>query len=882
MSRNNSFFSRNAKLSRRGRFESLEPRLALAVDFGAAGVFESLGGATSSMYNSTHDLLYGGGLVMDTAGNRYVTINGVDDHVVDLDPGPAVDSKTMNSGVVKLDPSGTPLWNATFDTSGSPIRVNHAVDANQNVYLVGDFRGTVDIDPGPGVMNFTSSQAGAEYSVYFAKLNNAGQLQWARNIDGAGLMPDRLVVDSEGNLVVVANYSPGAGAMDVDAGPNQVLVQRIGGFENNNLLALKYDTNGNFVWVRQLGSTSGSLSGLKSVAVDSAGDILISGGFTGSLDLNPGAGIHTVSNPTGTAPDAYIVRLDAAGNFKWAYATEGDGSAAFIDIDIAGDGSIVASGYLKNTVDFLPGAGSLTLTATGTYASGIAVKLNSDSTVAWARSFGGLGETLAAEVAVAADGNIYLGGSFSRLGGPGIIYDFDPGPEVYGLTSPSGGETAYVLSLDGEGDFRWAVPLGGNSGRAQVQGLGVSAEGNVQVSGAFKNNGDFDPDPVDQYLLTSGNAQSVFIATLTQAVPDTGAPTVDAGLPQTIFINGVANLDGTVTDDGLPGPVTTTWTVVGGPGTVTFGDPSDIDTTATFSKVGTYSLLLTATDGQFTTSDLVQIVVNPLTTSLTATADTYIDTGKATTNFGSATSLTSDGKPDLSTLLRFNTSSIPAGSTLQSASITVNVTNASASTYEIYELKRNWTESQATWKKANSSTNWHSAGAQGSLDRGTTVLGTVTASTTGLRTITLNAAGLAVVQGWVNNPSTNFGFIIQDYANGTDDDLIISSREASIAANRPQLLVSYDPSSVPMSLGDLGAAATLDLATPTSQKSPPIKKQSIAPAKDQAFAETTNATYSSASYSSNIVSLTDDTNGDDGATALAFDLALESTFAVAL
>ena len=303
--------------------------------------------------------------------------------------------------------------------------------------------------------------------------------------------------------------------------------------------------------------------------------------------------------------------------------------------------------------------------------------------------------------------------------------------------------------------------------------------------------------------------QTVFIATLTQVAPDPGAPTVDAGQNQTILVTGSANLDGTVTDDGLPGPLTTTWSLQSGPGTVTFGNASAVDTTATFSTIGTYLLKLQATDGQFTTADYVQIVVNPVTATLTATADTYIDNGNTTTNYGASASLIVDGKPDDGALLKWDLSSIPAGSTLQSATLSINVTGTSTDTYEIYELKRSWTELQATWKKANSSTNWQSAGAQGSLDRGSTVLGTVTATATGIRNVVLNAAGLAVVQGWVNNPATNFGFILQDYANSTDDDLVFSSKEATVAANRPQLQVVYNPPSVaPLSLNSAAAKSS--------------------------------------------------------------------------
>ena len=186
------------------------------------------------------------------------------------------------------------------------------------------------------------------------------------------------------------------------------------------------------------------------------------------------------------------------------------------------------------------------------------------------------------------------------------------------------------------------------------------------------------------------------------------------------------------------------------------------------------------------------------------------DGGSKTSNYGAASSLIADGNPDFGALLKWNLTSIPAGSTLQSATLSLNVTGTSADTYEIYELKRNWTELQATWNKATTGTNWQSAGAQGSLDRGSTVLGTVTATATGIRNVVLNAAGLAVVQGWVNNPATNFGFILQDYANTTKDDLVFSSKESTVAANRPQLQVVYNPPSLaPLSLSSFAGTASV-------------------------------------------------------------------------
>ena len=107
------------------------------------------------------------------------------------------------------------------------------------------------------------------------------------------------------------------------------------------------------------------------------------------------------------------------------------------------------------------------------------------------------------------------------------------------------------------------------------------------------------------------------------------APTVDAGVAQTIALSVDATLDGTVSDDGLPttpGAVTTLWTLISGPtgGTVLFADATQANTTATFSVEGTYVLDLDADDSELTSNDQITITVN--TGGIDTTAPTIVGT----------------------------------------------------------------------------------------------------------------------------------------------------------------------------------------------------------------------------------------------------------------
>lgn len=103
-----------------------------------------------------------------------------------------------------------------------------------------------------------------------------------------------------------------------------------------------------------------------------------------------------------------------------------------------------------------------------------------------------------------------------------------------------------------------------------------------------------------------------------------GAPAVDAGVDRTLTLPGLAPLDGTVSDDGLPDPpgaVTATWSLVSGPGLVTFTTPYAADTGARFSATGVYILELSASDGELTGTDRVTVTVFPSVPVLVGAGD---------------------------------------------------------------------------------------------------------------------------------------------------------------------------------------------------------------------------------------------------------------------
>jgi uncharacterized repeat protein (TIGR01451 family) len=131
----------------------------------------------------------------------------------------------------------------------------------------------------------------------------------------------------------------------------------------------------------------------------------------------------------------------------------------------------------------------------------------------------------------------------------------------------------------------------------------------------------------------SGTNSSVSLQVLAGNQP----PVVNAGSDQTVTFPTDAVLNGNVSDDGLPAPpaaFTTTWSMFSGPGNVTFGNANSLNTTASFSALGTYVLRLTANDSALSASDDLTVIVDDgtvITGSLSITGATPPATVNLTT-----------------------------------------------------------------------------------------------------------------------------------------------------------------------------------------------------------------------------------------------------------
>ena len=199
-------------------------------------------------------------------------------------------------------------------------------------------------------------------------------------------------------------------------------------------------------------------------------------------------------------------------------------------------------------------------------------------------------------------------------------------------------------------------------------------------------------------------------------------------------------------------------------------------------------------------------------TVLTTTKATFIKSSSTGSNSGTSDMLELDGgvsstgaPSDKSVLVAWDLSSIPQGAGVLHAEMVVTIGSGSASSdepYALHELLRSWDESGSTgasWNHAIRTTAaWQTPGALGSNDSSPVRLGLMPLDS-GIdvsATVPLNPAGRSVVEKWIDNPATNFGFLIEAEPD-TDDGLDFRSDD-HLSGGAPQLRVIYlDPTCQP-------------------------------------------------------------------------------------
>lgn len=180
------------------------------------------------------------------------------------------------------------------------------------------------------------------------------------------------------------------------------------------------------------------------------------------------------------------------------------------------------------------------------------------------------------------------------------------------------------------------------------------------------------------------------------------------------------------------------------------------------------------------------------------TVDTYLDSANPTLNYGGDVAVRADADPSRVALVRFDISTIAPGSTATAAELAVTTAADAleAGSIQIYEVTENWAEgtavaaaAAANWTQRTSTKTWTTAGA-GSGSRATTAMSEIVPSAAATRYAV--ALPLDLVQGWIDDPSSNRGVILVPI-NAVTHGVDFESSESATTSSRPTLAITFTP-----------------------------------------------------------------------------------------
>lgn len=426
-------------------------------------------------------------IFLDDRNHLYITGNAQD--TVDFDPSPAF---------YGINNAGRYSYFAEYDSSGALLQV-HALngqskglgictDAQNNIYLAGDFRANVDFDPGPNSQVSFSTLLNSSYTwdAFYAKYSPNGGLLWHNTYGGTGVCYTSAIDAAPDGRILVggSRYQINGGG-----GPFFRLLDAFG-----NILQSAYIPHGGI-------PDNGEAS---SVRFDSQHNMYIAGVFLNSADMDWGSGTQVRTTTGNTDPDAFLIKYDSLANFQWVITGSPANVYSSIRYEIEFDNNE------DLLMAFLEGNGS-------TSNIGFQKRRASDGSVVWnnvlstCQSFNSFPTIHFSPN----DGNLLFTGGFGYFNTNTCTMDIDPGPGLvilpghggfrilmakYGACTSAPGSPAAISGngavclgdsqtyaippVNGANSYTWNLPSGwaGNSSGTSITVFPGSQSGTLSVT----------------------------------------------------------------------------------------------------------------------------------------------------------------------------------------------------------------------------------------------------------------------------------------------------------------------------------------------------------------------------------------------------------------
>jgi hypothetical protein len=407
----------------------------------------------------------GNRVAIDASGN--VFLSGIFGGTIDLGGGPFKAEGQYDGFIAKFNPSGKLLWSqhlkptqitwdAGIEKPTGPLYVDHlafSVDLSGNVFIAGISAGSIDFGGQKVDLNANSA--------FMARYDSQGKLLWARRIGGQSAFDSfkiaSIAAAPTGNLVLCGTFS---GNLDLGGGPLQGQVYWAtldpsgahlfskgfkidqaafapaegnflavdpsgnsfitgmfygnadfgGGNRTGAFYVVKLSTTGSHIWSKGFG-TKDSLT-FASIAIDSAGSVLLGGEMSATLDF----GGNPLQTSAANDGDLFLAKLDSAGNHLWSKRFGGSSGTEFAtNVCVDAKKSISLIGNATGPIDF--GGGLLSGTGNKNDEDVVLAKFDSAGQHLWSmRSAPDPSSQSGTGIACESAGSLFItGGFFAHL-----------------------------------------------------------------------------------------------------------------------------------------------------------------------------------------------------------------------------------------------------------------------------------------------------------------------------------------------------------------------------------------------------------------------------------------------------------------------------------
>lgn len=388
----------------------------------------------------------------------------------------------------------------TFGTGAIDLSQTTAIDAQGNVYVAGNVGATTAFGTS------TLTHAGGNADGFLAKYDPNGNPLWIKQFAGGfDDIVTAITVSSSGDIFLTGYFQGGGSqAFDADPGTNVFTLSQPSPILSRDCFIIKLNSNGDFVWAKQVSNPSGGAAQEDSfaIAVGEQGSVYVAGRFI-FADFDPGAGTQTILTPT-NGFEGFILKLDTNGNFLWVNHLK-NAQNAVRSMLLESNGDVVVVGEFTSTIDVSGAtAGAINLTSSGGNDVFMA-KYDVSGNHIWSQKIGGTTAEAVNVIKSTANGNYLIGGTFTGT----MNINPDAGA-VLNVTS-SGATDGFVLEIRGNGSYVNHYIIGG-TGVDEVYDIETNYTGRTIVTGSYSDTVDFNTSAATASSTSLGATDSFVLS----------------------------------------------------------------------------------------------------------------------------------------------------------------------------------------------------------------------------------------------------------------------------------------------------------------------------------------------------------------------------------